>query len=53
MNDTAVGIKNAFNEEFTHMRRSLAGRLFENIRDNTRHDTLVQFFEIGNIYSKD
>lgn len=29
MDDDAVAIQNAFNVEFTHMRRSLAGRLFD------------------------
>ena len=40
----AVGIQNAFNVEYTHMRRSLSVRLF----DNT-----LRFFEIGKIYHKD
>lgn len=51
--DTAVGIRNAFNTDYTHMRRTLAGRLLENIRDNTRHSEQIKFFEIGNISTKD
>jgi phenylalanyl-tRNA synthetase beta subunit len=51
--DDAVGIKNAFNESYTHMRRSLAVRLFENIANNVKHDTTLKFFEIGKVYSKD
>ncbi len=50
--DDAVAIQNAFNVEYTHMRRTLAGRLFENIRENTRQSDTIRFFEIGNIYSK-
>lgn len=50
--DESIAIRNAFNEEYTHMRRSLAGRLFENLRDNARHSELLRFFEIGNIYSR-
>lgn len=50
--DDAVGIKNAFNESYTHMRRSLAVRLFENIRENTKHDSLLRFFEVGKVYHK-
>jgi phenylalanyl-tRNA synthetase beta subunit len=51
--DDAVGIKNAFNESYTHMRRSLAVRLFENIANNVKHGTTLKFFEIGKVYSKD
>ena len=51
--DDAVGIKNAFNESYTHMRRSLAVRLFENIANNTKHQNTLKFFEIGKVYSKD
>jgi phenylalanyl-tRNA synthetase beta chain len=50
--DDAVAIKNAFNVDYTHMRRSLAGRLLENIRDNSRHNESLRFFEIWNIYSR-
>ncbi len=35
------------------MRQSLVGRLLENLRDNTRHTSVIKFFEIGNIYAKD
>lgn len=50
--DDAVGIKNAFNESYTHMRRSLAVRLFENISANTKHSSTLRFFEIGKVYHK-
>ena len=50
--DDAVGIKNAFNEDYTHMRRSLAVRLFENISENTKHGESLRFFEIGKVYHK-
>lgn len=51
--DDAVGIKNAFNESYTHMRRSLAVRLLENISNNTKHQNTLKFFEIGKVYSKE
>ncbi len=47
-----VGIQNAFNEEYTHMRRSLAPRLFSNIAENTKYESTLSFFEIGKVYSK-
>ena len=47
----AIGVKNAFNREHTHMRRSLAGRLLQNIASNTKHSPDLSFFEIGNIYT--
>ena len=50
--DDAIGIKNAFNESYTHMRRSLAIRLLENIHENIKHDTVLRFFEIGKVYHK-
>ena len=50
--DDAVGIKNAFNESYTHMRRSLAVRLLENISANTKHSNTLRFFEIGKVYHK-
>jgi phenylalanyl-tRNA synthetase beta chain len=49
--DSAIAIKNAFNEEYTHMRRTLANRLFENIRDNLKYSKSLRFFEIGKVYS--
>lgn len=48
----AVGVRNAFNEDYTHMRRSLANRLFENIAANTKYSENLRFFEIGKVYSK-
>jgi phenylalanyl-tRNA synthetase beta subunit len=51
--DDAVGIKNAFNESYTHMRRSLAVRLLENIANNTKHQDILKFFELGKVYTKE
>jgi phenylalanyl-tRNA synthetase beta chain len=50
--DDAVGIKNAFNESYTHMRRSLSVRLLENIAANTKHSKSLRFFEISKVYHK-
>ncbi len=49
--DNAVGIQNAFNVEYTHMRRSLSVRLFDNIAKNRNISNLLRFFEIGKIYT--
>lgn len=49
----AVGVKNAFNEDYTHMRRSLVNRLLENIANNTKYTSTLRFFEIGKVYTKD
>ena len=51
--ENAVGIQNAFNVEYTHMRRSLAVRLFENIATNANIHEALRFFEIGRIYTQD
>lgn len=51
--ESAVGIQNAFNESYTHMRRSLATHLFENIRDNLKYSKKLRFFELGKVYNKD
>lgn len=48
----AVGIRNAFNEEYTHMRRSLAPRLLLSIFENMKYAESFGFFEIGKVYSK-
>jgi phenylalanyl-tRNA synthetase beta subunit len=50
--DNAIGIRNAFNEEYTHMRRSLAPRLLIACAENLKHTKDISFFEIGKIYSK-
>lgn len=50
--ESLIAIQNAYTEDFTHMRSSLAPRLFANIRNNIRHQENLQFFEIGNIYGK-
>lgn len=49
--DSAVGIQNAFNVEYTHMRRSLSVRLFDNIANNCNISNTLRFFEIGKVYS--
>lgn len=51
--DDAVGIQNAFNVEYTHMRRSLSVRLFDNIAKNRNIQSTLRFFEIGKAYHKD
>jgi phenylalanyl-tRNA synthetase beta chain len=51
--DDAVGIQNAFNVEYTHMRRSLSVRLFDNIAKNRNTQSDLRFFEIGKVYHKD
>lgn len=51
--DDAVGIMNAYNVDYTHMRRSLSVRLFESIANNRKNDEHLSFFEIGRVYSKD
>ena len=48
----SVGIQNAFNVDYTHMRRSLSVRLFDNIAKNRNIDGMLRFFEIGKVYSK-
>ena len=50
--DDAIGIRSAFNESYTHMRRSLAVRLLENISANTKHSSTLRFFEIAKVYHK-
>lgn len=50
--ESAIGIRNAFNEEYTHMRRSLAPRLFLALAENTKFSQNISFFEIGKTYSK-
>lgn len=50
--EDAVKVRNAFNEEYTHMRRSLAPRLLESASENLKHREAFSFFEIGKIYTK-
>lgn len=50
--DSLIAIQNAYTTDFTHMRNSLAPRLLENIVNNLRHSSDLQFFEIGKIYGK-
>lgn len=44
--DGAIAIKNAFNVEYTHMRRSLIPHLLKNTSDNRRLASSLRFFEI-------
>lgn len=48
----SIAIQNAFNVDYTHMRRSLSVRLFENIANNRNIQNSLRFFEIGKVYSK-
>lgn len=48
----SVAIQNAFNIEYTHMRRSLSVRLFDNIAKNRNIQENLRFYEIGKVYSK-
>lgn len=48
----SVAIQNAFNVEYTHMRRSLSIRLFDNIAKNRNIENTLRFYEIGKVYSK-
>ena len=48
----AIGIQNAFNEEYTHMRRSLAPRLLMAASENLKYTDHFGFFEISKVYSK-
>ena len=48
----SVGIQNAFNVEYTHMRRSLCVRLFDNIAKNCNIEKHLRFFEIGKVYTQ-
>lgn len=50
--ETAIGIENAFNEEYTHMRRSLLPRLLLSLASNEKHDEKFGLFELGNVYIK-
>lgn len=48
----AIGIQNAYNVDYTHMRRSLSVRLFESIANNRNNEKQLRFFEMGNVYSR-
>lgn len=50
--DNLIKITNAYTVDFTHMRNSLAPRLFENIANNLKYFDNLAFFEIGKIYAK-
>lgn len=51
--DSAIKVVNAFNEEYTHMRTSLAPRLFLGAGENLKYAKQFWFFEIGKVYKKD
>ncbi|GAB0174601.1 MAG: phenylalanine--tRNA ligase subunit beta [Candidatus Altimarinota bacterium] len=50
--DDAITVINAFNEEYTHMRTSLAPRLLLAASENIKQSKSFGFFEIGKVYSK-
>lgn len=50
--DNMVSIQNAFNEEYTHMVRSLAPRLFQGINHNQKYAEKFGFFEVAKVYHK-
>lgn len=50
--ESAIRIQNAFNEEYTHMTRSLAPRLFLDVNHNQKYSDKFAFYEIGKIYQK-
>ncbi len=50
--DEAIGIVNAFNEEYTHMRRSLAPRLLLSAWENLKHKKCFSLFELGKTFHK-
>lgn len=50
--ENLIAIQNAYTEDYTHMRTSLAPRIFMSIATNLRHDEKLKFFEIGKVYAK-
>jgi phenylalanyl-tRNA synthetase beta chain len=50
--EDAIWVQNAFNEEYTHMRRSLSPRILMSVEDNLKHAERFGFFEIGKVYTK-
>ena len=50
--DQAIWVVNAFHEEYTHMRTSLAPRLLMAASENLKQSKQFGFFEIGKIYKK-
>jgi len=52
ISDAYISVLNAYTEEFTHMRMSLAAHLFANIRDNIKYRSELSFFEMGKVYGK-
>jgi phenylalanyl-tRNA synthetase beta chain len=49
---SAISVVNAFSEEYTHMRRSLAPRLLMAASENVKHSEAFAFFEIAKTYTK-
>jgi phenylalanyl-tRNA synthetase beta chain len=47
---SAIAIQNSFNTDYTHMRRSLATRLLENIKNNEKLDSKLKLFELAKVY---
>jgi phenylalanyl-tRNA synthetase beta chain len=50
--ESAIRVQNAFNSEYTHLRRTLVANLLSNVRDHTNIATICQFFEIAKVYGK-
>ena len=50
--ENMVSIQNAFNEEYTHMVRSLAPRLFLGVSHNQKYSERFGFFEIAKVFHK-
>ena len=50
--ENIVSIQNAFNEEYTHMVRSLAPRLFLDMSHNQKYSERFGFFEIAKVFAK-
>jgi phenylalanyl-tRNA synthetase beta chain len=49
---STIAVANAWNEEYTHMRRSLAPRIFLAAAENLKYADTFGFFEIGKVYLK-
>ena len=50
--DQHIAIANAYTEDFTHLRSSMAPHLIANISDNVKYRDALAFFEIGKVYTK-
>lgn len=50
--ESAIRVENAFNEEYTHMRRSLIPRLLLSVAENVKHTERFSLFELGQVFEK-